>query len=66
MVSDTTNVESQLIAIKAEEYREQGYEVRMNAPLDFAPASQGRLARTQRRVNSKVILVRTRTCTEEA
>ena len=60
MVSDTTNVESELIAIKAEEYRDQGYEVRMNVPLDFAPAVKADLL-VRKDGQSKVILVRTRT-----
>ena len=60
MVSDTAIVESELVAIRAEEFRDEGYEVQVNVPLDFAPNIKVDLL-ARKDGHSKVLLVRTRT-----
>ena len=60
MVSDTTITESQLIALKAEEYRVQGYEVSQDVPIDFLPGFKADLV-ARKDGHTRVIGVATRT-----
>ena len=60
MVSDTAITEIQLIAIRAEEYRAQGYEVSQNVPLDFVPDFKADLV-VRKDGHTKVIAAATRT-----
>ena len=60
MVSDTTITESQLIALRAEEYRDQGYQVSRDVPLDFVPAFKADLV-VRKDGHTKVIAAATRT-----
>ena len=59
MVSDTAITESQLAAITAEEYRNRGYEVLREVPLDFVPGFRADLL-VRKDGHSKVIEVSTR------
>jgi hypothetical protein len=60
VVSDTTISESQLVAIRAEECRDLGYEVELDVPLEFVPDFKADLV-VRKDGHTKVIAVATHT-----